>query len=136
MSTWHKGNEKTKLPFVHFLMKPRNTEKRGNYPQFEVFCKETKNSERQLAGQPSDIRWLMCPHTSFLIKLSGFRNLFRNFQQQMFLANNMIHLPFKARLKLALPCYIKYMRSPLFSHTNSSFRRFLSQCCIAVGFIS
>ena len=30
----------------------------------------------------------------------------------MFLANNMIHLPFKARLKLALPCDIKYMRSP------------------------
>ena len=33
----------------------------------------------------------------------------------MFLANNMIHQPFKARLKLALPCYVKYMRSPIFS---------------------
>ena len=33
----------------------------------------------------------------------------------MFLANNMIHQPLKARLKLALPCYVKYMRSPLSS---------------------
>ena len=32
----------------------------------------------------------------------------------MFLANNMIHLSFKAHLKLALPCYAKFMDSPLF----------------------
>ena len=35
----------------------------------------------------------------------------------MFLANNMIHQPFTARLKLALPCYVKYMRSPVFFPT-------------------
>ena len=89
-----------------------------------------------LAEQPSDIRWLRGPRTSFFSKLPGFRNLFRIFQQQMFLANNMIHQPFKARLKLALPCYVKFMRSPLCSPSNSSYRRFLSQCCNAVGFTS
>ena len=68
-----------------------------------------------LAEQPSDIRWLRGPRTSFFSKLPGFRNLFRIFQLQMFLANNMIHQPFKARLKLALPCYVKCRHSPLFS---------------------
>ena len=50
-----------------------------------------------------------------------FSQSFSNFQQQMFLANNMIQLPFPARLKLALRCYFKYMRSPLFSPFNSSY---------------
>ena len=30
----------------------------------------------------------------------------------MFLANNMIHQPFKARLKLALRYFVKFMRPP------------------------
>ena len=55
-----------------------------------------------LAEQPSDIRWLRVPCTSFLTKLPGFCNLFLIFHQQMFLANNMINQPFKACLKLAL----------------------------------
>ena len=68
-----------------------------------------------LAGQPSDIRWLRGPHTSYFSKLPGFRYLFRIFQQQMFLANNMIHQPLKARLELALPCYVKCRHSSIFS---------------------
>ena len=35
-----------------------------------------------LAEQPSDIRWLRGPRTSFFTKLLGFRNLFRIVQQQ------------------------------------------------------
>ena len=89
-----------------------------------------------LAEQPSDIRWLRGPRMSFFTKYPGFRYLFRFFQQQMFLAHNMIHQLFKARLKLALTCYVKFMRSPLFSPSNSSHRRFLSQCCNAFGFTS
>ena len=60
-----------------------------------------------LAEQPSDIRWLRGPRTSFVTKLPGFRFFFSNFSRANILANNMIHQPFKARLKLALPCYFK-----------------------------
>ena len=58
-----------------------------------------------LAEQPSDIRWLRGLSTSFFLPKSLvfaiFFELFNN--KQMFLANNMIHQPFKARFKLALP---------------------------------
>ena len=56
----------------------------------------------------------------------------------MFLANNMIHQPFKARLKLALPCYVKFMRSPLSSPpippTNDSYLSVAMQSVLLVKF--
>ena len=56
----------------------------------------------------------------------------------MFLANKMIHLPFEARLKLALPCHVKYMRSPLFSPPipppDDSYPSFAMQSVLLVKF--
>ena len=75
---------------------------------------------------------------SFYTKLPDFRNIFRIFQEQMFLANNMIHQPFKARLKLALPCYVIFLlsplSSPLISPTHYSYLIVAMQSVLQVKF--
>ena len=89
-----------------------------------------------LAEQPSDIRWLRGPRTSFFSKLPGFRNRFRNFQQQMFLANNMIHQRCKV-LKLALPCCVKFMSPyapPPIRPTDDSYLSVAMQSYLLVKF--
>ena len=55
----------------------------------------------------------------------------------MFLANNMIHQPFKARLKLALPCCVKFMSPyapPPIPPTDDSYLSVAMQSVLLVKF--